>query len=110
MERGNGEAQVVILAPQELIDRADALRIVAAEKDVPMNRSRVLLAALAGGGLKAMESTYQDRLLRLEALAHRAGKSYATYVRAYAAKHQRKSYAPTLEDLEADEIVNQKVG
>jgi predicted DNA-binding protein len=103
MERGNGEAQVVILAPQELIDRADALRIVLAAKDVPMNRSRVMLAALKGDGLEVMESLYRDRLLRLEALAHRAGKTYAAYVRAYAIANQRKSYAPTLEDLEAAE-------
>jgi hypothetical protein len=101
MDRGNGEAQVVILAPQELIDRADALRIVMAEDGVAMNRSRVLLAALKGDGLEVMESLYRDRLLRLEALAHRAGKSYAEYIRAYATTNQRKSYAPTLENLEA---------
>ncbi len=102
MERGNGKAQMVLLVDQALIDRADALRIVmnAGKESGGMNRARVLEAAI---DLRPLEEQNVDKLLRLEALAHRAGMTLTQYVRAYAERHQRKTYAPTLEDLESAE-------
>lgn len=108
MDTGGGKAQVVMLMPNELIDRVDALRIVMREDDKEsdryrMNRARVLETALVDGPLLRLEQAYQERLLRLEALAHRAGVTYTKYVRAYVREHERKTYAPTLEALEAAE-------
>lgn len=99
MDRGGGKAQTVLLVPQELIDRIDALRIIDTKKGEPMNRSRVL-ENLITKVLPDVEGAKVERRLRLEALAHRAGMTYAGYIRAYVAGNIRKSHAPTLEELE----------
>lgn len=108
MDREGGKSQMVMLVSNELIDRADALRIVMRDSEATspyyrMNRARVLEMALTNGGLKELEKRNQQRLLRLEALAHRAGQSYSQFVHAYVRQHERKTYAPTLEELEASE-------
>jgi hypothetical protein len=101
MDRGNGKAQVVLLVPQSLIDRVDALRIVMnpGKEAGGINRARVIETALTPA-VEELEAEYAARLNRLGRLAEQRGITLEQAVRQYAHVHQRKTYAPTLEELE----------
>lgn len=67
------------------------------------SRSDVIGQALAGGGLAALERKYPQEIARFLALAQRAGQGWEEYAHAYAEKHARRTYPPTVADLEKDE-------
>ncbi len=90
--------QVVMLVDPEIRDRLDALRSVTGE-----SRARVAEMALAGRGLLAAEQEHNEGLVRVSALAVRAGVLLYDYVRAYAYAMARQSYGPGLDALEADD-------
>jgi len=95
VDTGTGRTQMVLQVANEVMTRADCLRIV-----MRTNRARVLETALTVGGLPALEREHAGRLERLAVVAQSHNKTLAQYAAEYADKHQRKTYGPTLEECE----------
>jgi hypothetical protein len=99
-ERGTkvaGKEQFMGMVEADTLHRMDALRIV-----MGRSRARVNEEALLGGGLRGLERQQQARLGRLLEVAKRNGQSVQEFVKAYAAANSRKTYGPTLEELERE--------
>ncbi len=87
--------QFAVLAEAKTVRRLDALRIV-----MGVSRTRVGNEAWERGGIRALEREHAERLVRLATLAEKAGLSLDDYVQRYAQLNHRKTYGPTLEELE----------
>lgn len=85
-------------ADPDTLARLDALRIVLGE-----SRARAGERAWLEGGLKGLERQLHPRLARLHKVATEYGwDSWQEYVAHYARENSRKTYGPTLEDLEQE--------
>lgn len=91
------KVQFVMNADPDTLARLDALRIVLGE-----SRARAGERAWLEGGLKGLEKQLHPRLARLYALAAERELPWQEYVTEYAATNSRKTYGPTLEDLEQE--------
>lgn len=89
------KVQFAVQVDEDVRNRLDALRIV-----IQTSRARVGEMAWQVGGLKDLEKRHREGLDRLEALASRANMTLTQYVQDYARKHQRKTYGPSLAELE----------
>jgi hypothetical protein len=88
--------QFMALVEPDTLCRADALRIV-------KGRSRARVTEdLIRAQLPKEERKEMERLERLKALAGRLGVTLEELTTQYAMLYARKTYGPTLEELEAD--------
>lgn len=91
------KVQFVMNADPDTLARLDALRIVLGE-----SRARAGEKGWLEGGLKGLERQMHPRLARLYAVAEARGLTWQEFVAEYAAANSRKTYGPTLEDLEQE--------
>lgn len=81
--------------PAGILARLDRLR---ACLGVP--RGRVVELALTGQGLDGLEADHLADVRRFDTLAERAGMSWEDYAKDYAERYSRRTYPPTVEELE----------
>ncbi len=94
--------QFMVLAERTHVERMDALRIV-----LHISRADVLRQVLDGTSIKVLEQRSHPRLARLYAVATAAGQTWEQYVTDYAKLYARKTYGPTLEELELEHGIKQ---
>ncbi len=86
----------------EVMARCERLR-ACLDPETGVSRSNVIEMALTGGGLNKLERACEDRIQRFDALAVRSGQGWITYAHEYADRWNRKTYPPTVAELEAME-------
>jgi hypothetical protein len=89
--------QFMALVEPDTLARLDALRIV-----MGISRARVSEKAMLGAGLEQLEAQYDERMQRLVDLAAKRRMTLAELTERYATLYARKTYGPTLEELEKD--------
>jgi len=90
--------QLVMLAPREVVDDLDMLRIV-----LRCSRASAGRLAMTEGPIEKLKKDNAERIARLAKVAAKRKMTVRQFVVAYAGEYSNRTYGPSLEDLERGE-------